>query len=70
MYKCKVFHDGDSPIILCECVCGSLKEIAEELGLSYQQVADISSTARKKKDFTKFKFYPKIEIERIKKIAL
>jgi hypothetical protein len=73
MYKCKVFHsatDDKDEIILLECLCSSLKEISEELGLSYQQVADISSPARKRKNFTKFKFYPNITIERMKKVSV
>tara|TARA_Y100000385_G_C12807549_1_gene514634 strand:- start:172 stop:369 length:198 start_codon:yes stop_codon:yes gene_type:complete len=40
--------------------------VAEELGLTYHQVADISSKKKKKKDYRKFKFYPNIEITRIK----
>ena len=59
------YHDKD--IIIHECEYKNLKEIAEGLGLKYQQVADISSRCRKKKDYQQFKFYPEILIERIKK---
>ena len=41
----------------------SLKEIADDLNLSYHQVADIS-TGRKKFD-TNFKYQPKVVIKKI-----
>ena len=44
----------------------SLKDIATDLGLSYQQVADLSSRKEKRK-YQEFKYFPKIEINRIKK---
>jgi len=43
-----------------------LKDIAQDLGLTYQQVADLSSRKDKKK-YQDFKFFPKIDITRIKK---
>ncbi len=81
MYKCRVYQENiktitengeecRDEITLHECICATLKEIASELGLTYQQVADISSKARKRKDFTKFKYYPKIEIVKIKKVSV
>tara|TARA_R100000231_G_scaffold137933_1_gene115208 strand:+ start:1308 stop:1520 length:213 start_codon:yes stop_codon:yes gene_type:complete len=42
----------------------TLKDISEDLGLSYNQVADISSQRIKHKN-NNFRFYPKIEITRI-----
>jgi len=44
----------------------NLREIAAELGLTYQQVADISSRGGTK-NYQKFKYYPKILIRRIPK---
>tara|TARA_R110000803_G_C11828747_1_gene302989 strand:- start:236 stop:409 length:174 start_codon:yes stop_codon:yes gene_type:complete len=44
----------------------SLNDIANDLGLTYQQVADLSSR-RVKKKYQQFKFFPKIDITRIKK---
>tara|TARA_R110000823_G_C15787873_1_gene485815 strand:+ start:368 stop:559 length:192 start_codon:yes stop_codon:yes gene_type:complete len=41
-----------------------LKEIGEDLGLTYQQVADLSSRKDKKK-YQQFKYFPNIEITRI-----
>ena len=65
MYKCRVYQENiktitengeecRDEITLHECICATLKEIASELGLSYQQVADISSKKRRRKDFTKW----------------
>jgi len=41
-----------------------LKDIAEDLGLTYLQVADLSSRKEKKK-YQQFKFFPEIKITRI-----
>ena len=46
-----------------------LKDISEDLGLTYQQVADLSSRKDKKK-YQEFKYFPKIEITRVKKESL
>tara|TARA_R110000803_G_scaffold163099_1_gene226775 strand:- start:157 stop:354 length:198 start_codon:yes stop_codon:yes gene_type:complete len=43
-----------------------LKDISDDLGLTYQQVADLSSRKEKKK-YQQFKFFPNIEIVRLKK---
>tara|TARA_R110000744_G_scaffold311474_1_gene418977 strand:- start:2416 stop:2637 length:222 start_codon:yes stop_codon:yes gene_type:complete len=45
----------------------SLKDIAEELNLSYHQVADIS--AGRKKQNTNFKYQPIIEINKISELV-
>ena len=45
----------------------SLKEIADDLNLSYHQVADIS--IGRKKFNTKFKYQPKIEINKISELV-
>ena len=44
----------------------NLKEIAQDLGLTYQQLAYLSSRKEKKK-YQQFKYFPKIEIVKIKK---
>ena len=68
MFNCKIYHDiGETTsMTLHNQDYKCLKEIAEDLGLTYQQVADLSSR-KDKKDYQKFKYFPKIEINRIKK---
>ena len=68
MWSCKVYHEEHN-ITLFECQRKTLKMIAEDLGLTYQQVADMTANSRNKKEYQKFKFYPKIEIVRIKKTS-
>tara|TARA_R110001599_G_scaffold341334_1_gene562332 strand:- start:427 stop:627 length:201 start_codon:yes stop_codon:yes gene_type:complete len=64
MFTCKIYHNDLN--ILHNENYNSLKEIAEDLGLTYQQVADLSSRKEKKK-YQQFKYFPKIEIVKIKK---
>ena len=64
MFQCKIYYE-DPNIVIMECVKKTLKELSQELGMSYQQVADISSKKRKRCDYQKFKYYPKIEIKKI-----
>ena len=66
MYSCKIYHEGHEPLFQGE--YKTLSNIAEVLGLTYQQVADLSSRRNLKK-YQTFKFFPKIEIQRIKKIS-
>lgn len=67
MFNCKVFQEcGSASMTLMNQDFKNLKEIASELGLTYQQVADISSRGGLK-DYQKFKYYPKILIQRIPK---
>ena len=68
MFNCKIFHDigENTSMTLHNQDYKCLKEIATDLGLSYQQVADLSSRKEKKK-YQEFKYFPKIEINRIKK---
>tara|TARA_R110001599_G_scaffold335717_1_gene552963 strand:- start:387 stop:665 length:279 start_codon:yes stop_codon:yes gene_type:complete len=44
----------------------TLKEIADEIGLSYYIVADISSGRKTSKNYSKFIYQPIIKISRIK----
>ena len=67
MYSCKIYHDGMPPLFEGE--YKTLKNIAEVLGLTYQQVADLSSRRTLKK-YQEFKYFPKIEIQRIKKESI
>ncbi len=64
MFSCKIYHDDLN--ILHNQNYNNLKEIAQDLGLTYQQVADLSSRKEKKK-YQQFKYFPKIEIVKIKK---
>lgn len=68
MYNCKIFHNlGESTsMTLHNKDYKSLKDIGEDLGLTYQQVADISSRKEKKK-YQEFKYFPEIKITRIPK---
>ena len=70
MYNCKIYHDiGETTsMTLHNQDYKSLKEIAIDLGLTYQQVADLSSRKEKKR-YQQFKFFPKIEIIRLKSPA-
>tara|TARA_R110002020_G_scaffold165304_6_gene352704 strand:+ start:2175 stop:2408 length:234 start_codon:yes stop_codon:yes gene_type:complete len=68
MFNCKVYHEiGETTsMTLMNKDFKNLKDIAEELGLTYQQVADMSSR-NGNKNYQKFKYYPKISINRIPK---
>ncbi len=69
MFNCKIYYDiadGSSSVPLHNQDYKCLKDIAQDIGLTYQQVADLSSRKEKKK-YQEFKFFPKIEINRIKK---
>ncbi len=68
MFNCKIYHDiGDNnSMTLHNRDYNNLRDIANDLGLTYQQVADLSSRKEKKK-YQEFKYFPKIEIIRIKK---
>lgn len=67
-FNCKIYHDiGDNTsMTLHNQDYNRLKDIADDLGLTYQQVADLSSRKDKKK-YQQFKYFPKIQITRIKK---
>ena len=45
----------------------TLKDLADDIGLSYHIVADLHSGRRKENKRQQFKFQPKIEIRRIEK---
>ena len=64
MFNCKIYHDEKN--ILHNDNYNCLKDIANGLGLTYQQVADLSSWKDKEK-YQQFKYFPQIEINRIKK---
>ena len=67
MFSCKVYQDlGESSLIIFNRNFKTLKDISNELGLSYQQVADLSSRSTRPK-YQRFKYYPKIDIKRIRK---
>jgi len=65
MFNCKIYQElGESSLTIFDRDFKSLREIAIELGLSYQQVADLSSRSIRPK-YQQFKFFPKIDISRI-----
>jgi len=45
----------------------TLKDLADDIGLSYHIIADLHSGRRKNNKRQQFKFQPKIEIKRIEK---
>lgn len=45
----------------------TLKDLADDIGLSYHIIADLHSGRRKNNKRQQFKFQPKIEINRIEK---
>ena len=63
MFTCKIYHEGHEPLFQGE--YKTLSNIADALGLTYQQVADLSSRKTLKR-YQEFKYFPKIEIQRIK----
>jgi hypothetical protein len=67
-FICKVYHPEQN-IILLNKEYDSLKALGEELGLSYNQVADLSCEKKEAKKYRKFKFYPKIEIQKVYKLS-
>ncbi len=62
-FNCKIYHNESN--ILHNQNYNCLRDISNELGLTYQQVADLSSRKEKKK-YQQFKYFPKIEITKIK----
>jgi|TARA_R100000541_G_scaffold58917_1_gene71066 predicted DNA-binding ribbon-helix-helix protein len=67
-FNCKIYHDigENTSMTLHNRDYNNLRDIANDLGLTYQQVADLSSRKDKKK-YQEFKYFPKIEITRLKK---
>ena len=67
-FNCKIYHDigNNTSMTLHNQDYNCLKDIVDYLGLTYQQVADLSSRKDKKK-YQQFKYFPKIQITRIKK---
>tara|TARA_R100000734_G_C3278121_1_gene72400 strand:- start:65 stop:298 length:234 start_codon:yes stop_codon:yes gene_type:complete len=64
MYNCKIYHDYKTPIVLLDINVETLRDLAKELDMTYQQVADLSSRGQNKK-YLRFKYCPKIEINKI-----
>tara|TARA_R100001129_G_scaffold9729_1_gene6707 strand:- start:1056 stop:1268 length:213 start_codon:yes stop_codon:yes gene_type:complete len=65
MYNCKIYHDYDVQIVLLDVTVPTLKELAKELNMTYQQVADLNSRKGLRK-YQQFKYFPKIDIKEIK----
>ena len=63
MYNCKIYHDFDNEIVLLDINVETLKDLAKELDMTYQQVADLNSRPKKRK-YQQFKYCPKIEIRK------
>ena len=71
MYNCKIYHPAsrqgliNDELILLDINVLTLKDLAKELDMTYQQVADLSSRGQNKK-YLRFKYSPKVEINKIK----
>mgnify|MGYP003140035213 FL=1 len=65
MYNCRIYHDYDVQIVLLDVTVPTLKELAKELNMTYQQVADLNSRKGLRK-YQQFKYFPKIDIKQIK----
>jgi hypothetical protein len=65
MYNCKIYHDYDVKIVLLDVTVPTLKQLAKELNMTYQQVADLNSRKGLRK-YQQFKYFPKIDIKQIK----
>ena len=65
-FNCKIYHPENNFVLMNE-EFESLKHLSKELGLTYNQVADISSDKKRVTDDRKFKYFPKIEITKIYK---
>ena len=64
-FHCKIYYDNHfGDIVLLDKTFKTLKDIADEINVPYQFVADISSRSTPKK-FQRYSFNPKIAIERI-----
>lgn len=64
-FHCKIYYDNQfGDIVLLDKTFKTLQDIADEINVPYQFVADISSRSFPKK-FQRYCFNPKIEIERI-----
>ena len=61
MYNCKIFHDFTDRIVLLDIDVESLKDLAKELDMSYQQIYDLHSRKGQRK-YQQFKYFPKIQI--------
>ena len=66
MYQCQIYHDYDIKIVLLDVTVPTLKELAKELNMTYQQIADLNSRKGLRK-YQQFKYFPKIDIKEIKK---
>ena len=65
MFNCKITQQCNDCVLLYKDY-DTLKDICKDLGLTYQQVADLSSRKEKKK-YQEFKYFPNIEITRVNK---
>ena len=44
MYNCKIYHDFQEQIVLLDINVETLGDLAKELDMTYQQVADLNSS--------------------------
>ncbi len=63
-FNCKITQDGKE---LHNEDYITLKDISDDIGLSYNIVADISCGRKKNLKYNNFKYFPKVEITRLSK---
>ena len=57
MYNCKIYHDYNEPIVLLDICVETLKDLAQELDMTYQQVADLIVQGKEEKQIRKKKSF-------------
>ena len=68
MWNCKIYHpqNKNKEIVLLDINVETLRDLAKELDMSYQQVCDLNSRKGKRK-YQQFKYFPNIEITPVKR---
>ena len=63
-FNCKISLNGN---LIHDKDYITLKDISEDVGLSYNIIADISSNRKKNHAYNNFKYQPQIDIKRLNK---
>ena len=63
-FNCKIHLNGD---LIHDVDYVTLKDISNDIGLSYNIIADISSQRKKNHAYKNFKYQPQVDIQRINK---
>ena len=68
--NCWLVNITQGDIVLHNGEYKTLKDAADDLGLSYSQICELGPNGRNKKKSIRFKFMPKIEITKLDKVVL